>query len=389
MKIVFLCNEYPPCTHGGIGTFTRLAARFLVQAGHSVRVLGYGTDGLPERSVDDGVEVFRMPQVGFDGMGIRARLSLYSLVKQWCREWNANLVEVPDAEGWAAGWFKLPIPVVSRAHGSVTYFAAEMKSPRTTARRIAYHFERASLRRSDAWCSVSRYTAVRTQHLFDLQECGGVHYNPIDHVDLPATPRSRNVVLYTGTLTEKKGIFSLASAWPEVIRAFPTAELHIAGKGETARRKLVERLDSATLASIRFHGEVRRDTVLQMLKAARVAVFPSYAEAFALAPMEAMAAGCPTIYSLRSSGPELITHEENGLLVDPDRPSEIAGAIVKVLKDDALAARLSDAGRSHVRASFSPESWTRATESFYRACIDSFRTRQGWRSKGIDTSYRS
>ncbi len=66
-------------------------------------------------------------------------------------------------------------------------------------------------------------------------------------------------------------------------------------------------------------------------------MFPSYAEAFALAPLEAMAAGCPTVYSQRGSGPELIENNRDGLLVEPDQPGEIAETIIRVLEDNNLA----------------------------------------------------
>ena len=70
-----------------------------------------------------------------------------------------DLVEVPDWEGWAAGWPVLAAPVVARLSGSAAYFAAEMNR---RVKRVAYWLERASLRRADFRCSESRYTARRT-----------------------------------------------------------------------------------------------------------------------------------------------------------------------------------------------------------------------------------
>lgn len=86
--------------------------------------------------------------------------------------------------------------------------------------------------------------------------------------------------------------------------------------------------------SIHFHGHVERAELVAALQRAGLDVFPSSAEAFALAPLEAMAYGCPTIYSQRGSGPELIENGRDGLLIEPDQPHEIAGAIVRVLTDD-------------------------------------------------------
>jgi glycosyltransferase involved in cell wall biosynthesis len=89
--------------------------------------------------------------------------------------------------------------------------------------------------------------------------------------------------------------------------------------------------------------------------------------------MEAMAYGCPTIYSRRSSGPELIRHGRDGLLIEPDRPDEIARAILSVLEDDALAARLGQEGRRRIMGNFTIDQTLPATLAFYTKCIQQFR----------------
>jgi glycosyltransferase involved in cell wall biosynthesis len=115
--------------------------------------------------------------------------------------------------------------------------------------------------------------------------------------------------------------------------------------------------------------------VLESLHSARVAVFPSFAEAFALAPLEAMAAGCPTISTRRGSGPEMIVEDRDGVLVDPGRPEEIADAILAILGDDALARRLGAAGRRRAKEAFSLPVVVARNEEFFAGCIRGFRPR--------------
>jgi glycosyltransferase involved in cell wall biosynthesis len=124
--------------------------------------------------------------------------------------------------------------------------------------------------------------------------------------------------------------------------------------------------------SVSFHGHVTRKQVFSALTTARLAVFPSYAEAFAIAPLEAMASGCPTVYSNRGSGSELIEHERTGLLVDPDRPLEIAAAIGRLLKDDDLARRIGLEGQRHVGSKFSIVKLLEENIAFYRSCVDRY-----------------
>ena len=90
-----------------------------------------------------------------------------------------------------------------------------------------------------------------------------------------------------------------------------------------------------------------------------------------------MAQGCATIYTKRGCGPEIIEHGKDGLLVDPDRPSEIADAIVTVLEDDSLAKRLGSHGCEKVRQRFAPEVIIPQNEAFYEACVSRFRRSDG------------
>jgi glycosyltransferase involved in cell wall biosynthesis len=68
--------------------------------------------------------------------------------------------------------------------------------------------------------------------------------------------------------------------------------------------------------------------------------------------VEAMAAGAPVVATGVSGIPELVDHEVNGLLVEPDDPKALADALVRLHEDRELAARMADAGRRTVRERF-------------------------------------
>ena len=353
MRLCFVCDEYPPSLHGGIGTFTQLLGRGLVDAGHGVRIIGRD-DGAPSTAgteeSDLGVRVTRLrPAAGRLGW-VQDRIAVWRKVVTWARMGKIDAVEVPDYLGPAAGWPRLPIPVVARLHSSATLLNAELGRP---PRRQVRLLERASLRRADAVVSVSRYTAERSARYFgvDIANCT-VSYVPIGPAPAHAgISRQSHRVVFAGKLARMKGVLTLMTAWALVRAAVTDAELHIYGgdrpgaSGTSMRSELLAMLPSGTIPSVVFHGHVTRDHLLAELPLAACAVFPSYVEAFAYAPLEAMAAGCATIYTMRASGPELITHGEDGLLVDPDDPRGLADALIAVLTDPAMARRLGDRGR--------------------------------------------
>jgi glycosyltransferase involved in cell wall biosynthesis len=219
--------------------------------------------------------------------------------------------------------------------------------------------------------------------LFRLPPAAAIAYNPVARAAIVNLgERSRSKVVFTGTLSAKKGIFSLIDAWPSVVARRRDAELHIYGKdgrteGQRTSEFLAARLPADVRQTVFFHGAVAREVVMDVLGSARVAVFPSRAEAFAFAPLEAMACGCPTIYSTRCSGPELIDHDRDGLLIDPDDRQAISSAIVRMLDDDALAGRLGAAGAAKVRSRFATELIIPEILAFYERCAANFASRQG------------
>jgi glycosyltransferase involved in cell wall biosynthesis len=381
MKVCFVCSEYPPAPHGGIGTVTQILARALVRNGHSVKVIGASNDGsLPDYEADQGVEVWRMPVRRHRCGWMRTRYQIFSRISTWVRNREVDLVEAPDWEGWSAGWPKLPVPVIIRLHGSSSYFSQELGGQ---ARKSTFWIERAALRRCDFYCSVSRYTAEKTRLLFGLMaEPSAVIYNSVAVGEpIRNSVKSRNRVIFTGTLTAKKGIVSLAQAWPVVKQNHPEAELHIFGKdglaenGTSMREFVSSNFLRDHMASVHFHGHQPRAQVLDHLRSARVAIFPSYAEAFAMAPLEAMAEGCATIYSRMGSGPELIEHGRDGLLIDPAKPADIVASLCAILENDALAETLGNAGRERVRENFCSERILQMNEDFYGICMSEFLNR--------------
>jgi glycosyltransferase involved in cell wall biosynthesis len=380
MKLCFECSEYPPALHGGIGTLVQTLARGFVKAGHEVRVVGLypASSSAPDFEEDCGVKVWRL-RIPPNRCGwLLARRRLFALVQRWARSGDIELIDVPDFGAPVAGWPTLPIPVVVRLSGTASYFLSEMGR---RSQWFTYKMDRASIRRGNFVCSTSRYVGMRTKALFGLpSDPDAVIYNPVDVPDpVPHSERDRNMVVFSGILAAKKGVISLVRCWPDVKKSCPEATLHIWGRdgkaegGGSMRQFLDSLLPAAPKDSVYFHGQVPLEQLLAVLQTAAMAVLPSYAEAFALMPLHAMAARCPTIYTTRGSGPELIDHGYNGLLIDPDRPDEIARAIVALVNDRSLANRLGENGRRRVEQAFSWQVLRAQNEEFYLRCLEQFR----------------
>jgi glycosyltransferase involved in cell wall biosynthesis len=107
---------------------------------------------------------------------------------------------------------------------------------------------------------------------------------------------------------------------------------------------IFESLDEAR--AVRHLGYVDRDDTVGLYAAASVMVFPSRFEGFGLPLLEAMACGTPIVCSPVASIPEVAG--DAVLYVDPGEPASLAAAVLRLLEDDVLRARLAQAGRKRV-----------------------------------------
>lgn len=152
-----------------------------------------------------------------------------------------------------------------------------------------------------------------------------------------AKPQGGPVELITvANLVENKGVHFLLRALGR-LRA-PEVRLRVVGDGpaQPALRALAEQL--GLQHQTEFLG--LRNDVHELLATSDICVQPALAEAFGLTIAEAMACGCALVASRVGGIPELVLHEQTGLLVEPGDEGGLAAAIDRLLRDPALRLRL-------------------------------------------------
>jgi glycosyltransferase involved in cell wall biosynthesis len=169
--------------------------------------------------------------------------------------------------------------------------------------------------------------------------------NPIE-LDEEATSaaRAEPTVLFAGELSTRKGVDVLLNAWPLVFDVIPGARCVLVGPpADVAVRAAVPGLD---VLAPRPPAEIR-----PLLRAARVAVLPSRAEAMPMFLLEAMAAARPFVSTPVGGVPALAA--SGGRLVPVDDVEALAQALTDLLGNPELAARLGFQGQAACRATHS------------------------------------
>jgi glycosyltransferase involved in cell wall biosynthesis len=151
----------------------------------------------------------------------------------------------------------------------------------------------------------------------------------------------------------RKGLDVLLAAWREVVARRPEMDLrlHLVGDGPD-RSALAEEIARDPVRGLRWVDRFSQDRaeMRRELNAADVHVQVSRHEGFAVAPMEAMACGLPTILSRAPGSVDLLPEGEanGGLLVGVGEVAPLADHLEALLTDDTRRTAMGAAARHHV-----------------------------------------
>ena len=185
-----------------------------------------------------------------------------------------------------------------------------------------------------------------------------VLYNPVPASQFPWTgPRGEKdhpTVLFMGRVGDRKGIFDLIEAWPQVLAQVPQARLRVGGDGDldTLRARLAE---LGVTESVEVMGWISGDDRLRAYADADVYCLPSYAEGLPVSVLEAMASGLAVVGTDVDGFPDAIVEGETGFMHQPGDREAIADRLTRLLSDTALRDRMGAAGRARVESTFDGE----------------------------------
>ncbi len=174
------------------------------------------------------------------------------------------------------------------------------------------------------------------------------------------------VVGYTGRVEPRKGIDVLIEAASTVLKQRPEAVFVVVGDAPASapagyRAQCEARARNLGIADRFIFAGFRKD-VRPALADFDIHCMPSYWEPFGRSIIEAMAMALPVV-ACRSGGvPEIVTHNIDGLLVEPGDSDELADALGRLADDEALRRRLGHAAQARVRDRFDVAKLTRRME---------------------------
>jgi L-malate glycosyltransferase len=168
-------------------------------------------------------------------------------------------------------------------------------------------------------------------------------------------------------LRRVKGLDIFVEAAAQLAGTRNDLTFHLAGTGEE-QAALARQIDRRGVGRcVEICGSV--SDIPGFLASLDVAVLPSRSEGMSNAVLEYMAAARPIVATAVGATPEVIAHGRHGLLVPPDDPKTLAGAIGQLLSDSAQAERLAAAARRRVRQHYSRQAMVERFEQFFESLV--------------------
>ena len=268
----------------------------------------------------------------------------------------------------SSDWIQIPSPAknITTVHDLVVYKYPETSSPSIIAvqkRRLARVIKHCRLILSDSMATkkdIIDILQVNENRISVVYPGISPIFKPVPEEKIKKVSKKYNInypyILSVGTNEPRKNITSSVDAFNIFLKNLPPREtkekpaLIIVGK-----KGWKSNFSSHTPEIINL-GSVDRQDLPSLYGGARFLVYPSLYEGFGLPVVEAMACGCPVITSNKGSLAEVAG--QAALIVDPQKPEDLAIAMINLETDNTLRKKLIAAGLINCRRF----SWSTAVE---------------------------
>ncbi|MEK7621089.1 MAG: glycosyltransferase [Patescibacteria group bacterium] len=359
MKILIAADLYWP-TLNGVATASRSLAKGLAARGHEVVVIAPSQVGKKHRERDGDYLIERTTSLPFPFyQNFRISLTPQREIKKIISKFQPDVIHIQMVMGIGRATLqtgsKLDVPIVSTNHAMPENLLDNIRMLAPFAKPINTMLESYGAR----FHSSADYVTTPTQSAIDMfahkmkdmevpveAVSNGIDLS-VFSPDTPSQklytkyrlPTDRPVLLYVGRLDAEKHLSVLIQAAAKVIQKID-AHLLIVGQGNE-RSRLGELARGLGIEhKITFTGKVSNEDLPQIYRIGTVFCMPSPAELQSIVMLEAMATGSPVVAVNAGALAELCHDGKNGYLFKYDDDSMMAAAIVKILTNPKLRAKM-------------------------------------------------
>ncbi len=405
MHIVILTREYPPHTYGGAGVHVEYLTRELATLDnkeHAIKVLCFGdqkaqTENLTVEGIDPRFQPpFQDP---------RHREFMNFMVRNVVIAGSIADAEIIHCHTWYTHLAGCLLKQLTGARLVLTTHSLEPHRPwKAEQLGAAYHasswIEKTAYQNADGIIAVSESMKQDVHNLYGvpLEKIRVIHngidlnqYRPTPNPDLLASYHinpDKPFILFVGRITRQKGIIHLVNAIKYIRPRIQIVLCAGAPDTEEIGREMTEKVERARAASLNeiiwIPQIVPKADLISLYTHAAIFVCPSVYEPFGIINLEAMACETPVVAAAAGGIPDVVIHEETGVLVpfepvssnhyeprDPEQFSrDLASAISRLLDSPQTIQAMGVKSRKRAEKYFSWTSIARETLAFYQTLIN-------------------
>jgi len=390
MKILVVSNLYPPDTRGGYEILCQQVCERLARLGNQVDVL---TTGDGERESQNAVSVRRDLKLlkDFDEPLELKRAKCGAVAASNEEVTGAAIAELrPDVVFvWSQLRLTLGAARAAEASGVPILYSLNDEhlvgyvprggsiSPMALTRSVADH----TVFRGETTLGLELEEAICISDLLNQRlEDRGLHVQrttilhqgiPVDSFPVKEHPGELHDpvrLLYVGQLHDYKGVHDFVGALQHLDSISPARyRATVVGAGDIDYQRELWTQACKGPIPVDFRGRLDSTELPAIYREHDVFVFPSiWPEPFGLTHLESMASGTPVVSTARGGQAELLRHEDNALVVEPESPKQIAAAIERLRADDRLRHHLVTTALRDVREQHSLDGYVRRIERVLR-----------------------
>lgn len=346
MKILMM-DKY--LTVGGVATYLEILCKALMESGHSVYLLT-AADEQNQKIIEEfttyGIRVLTIPKRQ------NRILTFYNLIRHGYKFIKQQSVDIMHSHHRLANFAGIALSKLTSVPHLITFHVIKDDY------RLLHKLWR------NQYISVPSEASKKqlVEHYKLPKERVQVIYNAIQP-ETQINPEKKKLlertvfgdaekfyIGFVGRISSAKGVDVLLESIPQVQVECSDVEFRIFGNGEQFSN-LKKRSSDMGLDSDRlFRGTT--SSVNEVLSLLDLCVIPSRSESFCLFALECLRAGKPVVATNAGGIPEIITHNETGLLTKVDDPDGLAENIITLCKNKSLANKLAVNGKKEFEKRF-------------------------------------
>ena len=155
--------------------------------------------------------------------------------------------------------------------------------------------------------------------------------------------KGKFVIIHAANMLSHKG-FDVTVDAAKILQSH--ANIHFCLLGDGEQRSMLEQ-QASSLKNVSFMG--KQSSMGEWFAMANLQVHPSYSEGLGSVILEGMAAKLPIIATNAGGIPDIIDHEQNGLLIEPGDATALAEGILRISDDPQLRQQFIDHGQEKLK----------------------------------------